>query len=269
MIKHAANPFLSWGWRLRTVLRGAAIAWVVVAATAAPSLAQAPTEGAHLYNVTMLRAAPGQYAEFMAALEETFELAERAGDDAPFWIRHSQGDQWDFMVIYPMGNFATYYAPGRVQQRAAVWDTAEGVALAQKLTTLTSYREEWFARSVDLAEMTRRFDGMGLFHVEMFTGIAGKREQLYEQRRMENRYYEHLERQQNLLFIGVGGSDWDAMTIGFYESLQAYAAAGVRYTEQQQNEAAIVAGFDGVNSISPYLRSLLSSHHDTLAVPAR
>ena len=86
---------------------------------------------------------------------------------------------------------------------------------------------------------------------------------------MENRYYEHLDRQLNVLFERDGGPNWDAMTIGFYESLQSYAAEGVRYSEEEQDEAARGAGFDGVGDISPYLRSLLSYHHDTLAVRVR
>jgi len=52
-----------------------------------------------------------------------------------------------------------------------------------------------------------------------------------------------------------------------HSPLQAYAAAGVRYTAAQQEEAARAAGFDGVGDISPYLRSLLSYHNDTLGVP--
>jgi len=66
-----------------------------------------------------------------------------------------------------------------------------------------------------------------------------------------------------------GGSNWDAMTIGFYEDLQSFAAAGARFSTQQQDEAARVAGFEGVSDISPYLRSLLAYHHDTLAVRVR
>ena len=39
--------------------------------------------------------------------------------------------------------------------------------------------------------------------------------------------------------------------------------------ELEQEEAAKVAGFKGINDISPYLRSLLSYHNDTLGVRAQ
>jgi len=107
-----------------------------------------------------------------------------------------------------------------------------------------------------------------MFHVEMFAGLPGKRDELLEQRRMENRYYEFLNRPQNVIFTRESGSNWDAMTIGFHESLEAFAAAGNRYTQEQQNAAAIHAGFESVDDIGPYLRSLLSYHNDTIGVPS-
>ena len=239
----------------------------LLATSATLSLAQ--TEGDFLYNVTLLRAAPGHFTDLMTALEENFELEEEAGDHAPFWIRHSQGDQWDFMLIYPMDDYYVYFDSSRIKQRASVWESARGQTFANRLSAFTSYKEEWFSRSINVDEMARRFDGMGLFHVEMFAGLPGKREELLEQRRMENRYYEHLDRQLNVLFVREAGSNWDSMTIGFHESLQAFAEAGGRYSAGEQDEAAKVAGFDGIDSISPYLRSLLSYHNDTLGVPAR
>ncbi len=229
--------------------------------------AEAQTEGEYLYNVTMLRAAPGHFTELIQALREAEAIHREAGDLVPFWVRHSQGDQWDFMLIRPMGSLREYADASRLERREAAWGSPAGAALSGRLEAFTAYEEEWFARSVPVEELGRRFESSGLFHIEMFAGLPGKRGELMEQRRMENRYYRHLNRQENVLFVREAGPNWDAMTIGFYPSLQEYAAAGVRYTDAQQNDAALAAGFEGVGDISPYLRSLLSYHHDTLAVP--
>ena len=234
-----------------------------------PSDAASQTEGDYLYNVTMVRAAPGQYAEFIEAVEQSTELHQEASDPLPFWIRHSQGDQWDFMLIVPMDDFDVYYGEDRIRRRTAVWNSPRGREARLRLAAVTAFREEWFARSIPLEAMAGRFEGMGLFHVEMFAGLPGKRAELLEQRRMENRYYEHLDRQLNVIFTRDSGPNWDAMTIGFYRDLQAYAAAGARYSAEEQGAAARAAGFEDVSRIGPYLRSLLSYHHDTLAVPAR
>ncbi len=247
--------------------------WPVLAVAAAclclPTGALGQTEGDYLYNVTMLRAAPGHFTELRSVLEESLAIHEQAGDQAPFWIRHSQGDQWDFMLIYPMGDFSSYYETDRIQTRAAAWRIEQGLRVSERLLSLVSYREEWFARSADVEEMARRFEGMGLLHVEMFAGLPGKRAELLEQRRMENRYYEHLDRQQNVLFVREAGSNWDAMTIGFFEDLTTFAEAGTLYSSAEQDEAARTAGFDGIDHVGPYLRSLIDYHHDTLAVPGR
>ena len=241
---------------------------LVAACLCLPGSALGQTEGDYLYNVTMLRAAPGHFTELRSALEESLVIYERAGDQAPFWIRHSQGDQWDFMLIHPMDDYASYYEADRIQDRASAWRTGPGLDVSERLSSLVSYREEWLAHSVAVDEMARRFEGMGLFHVEMFAGLPGKRTELLEQRRMENRYYEHLARQQNLLFVREGGSNWDAMTIGFFADLQEFAAAGTLYSSAEQDEAARAAGFAGIDQVGPYLRSLIDYHHDTLAVSA-
>ena len=249
----------------RTPLIGLVLAILLIAPT--PASSQAPTEGDYLYSVVLLRAAPGAFNDLIEALGEADDLREDAGDEASFRIRHSQGDHWDFMLILPMGSRAGYHAPARIDRRAEVWESPRGLEVRSRLEAATSYREEWIATSVDQSEMARRFSGMGLFHVEMFAGLPGLREELLEQRRMENRYYTALDRQLNVLFVREGGSNWDAMTIGFHESLSTFAAAGASIPAARQDQAARSAGFEGVDAISPYLRSLLSYHNDTLGVP--
>lgn len=253
----------------RTSVRTLVAAAVLVALAPVDGSAQAPTEGTYLYNVKTVRATPGEWLNLIDTMYESFEMDERAGDHAPFLIRHSQGDQWDFMLIYPMGDLESYFSPSRNEVRSAAWSSDAGSELLDRMESQIAYQEEWFANSVDVEEMTRRFEGMDFYHIEMFAGLPGQRDQLLEQRRMENRYYEHLNRQQNLIFTRQAGTNWDAMTIGFYENIQAFANAGAASSAEDQDEAARVAGFDGVDHISPLLRSLMSYHHDTLGVRAR
>jgi len=229
----------------------------------------AQTEGDYLYNVTLVRAAPGSFNALMDAMEESFEVTVMAGDPVPMWMRHSQGDHWDFMIMYPMDSKEDFYSSDRVARRNHAWDTDAGESIQSRLEAATSYSEEWFATSISVDEMRARFQGMGMYHIEMFAGLPGKRAELLEQRRMENRYYSHLERQQNVIFTRAGGSNWDFMTIGFHPSLLAFVEAGNRYSAAEQEEAAIVAGFSGTDDIGPYLRSLLSYHNDTIAVNPR
>ena len=118
-------------------MRALAVAAVFLCA---PASAHGQTEGDYLYNVTMLRAAPGHFTELESVLEESLAVHEMAGDRSPFWIRHSQGDQWDFMLIYPMGDFSSYYTPERVHRRASSWETGTGESVSRRLSSLVSYR---------------------------------------------------------------------------------------------------------------------------------
>ena len=127
-----------------------------LAAAAFPGRGEAQTEGNALYRVLLLRAAPGAFEAGMEALRESFTLIEEAGDTAPFWLRHSQGDQWDFMLIVPLGDFAEYYAAERVAARRAVWSSERGRDLARRLEAAFAYREEWLARSIPREAMAVR-----------------------------------------------------------------------------------------------------------------
>ena len=98
----------------------------------------------------------------------------------------------------------------------------------------------------------------------MFIAVPGKRAELLEQRRMENAFYSELGRPGNLIFTRVAGGAWDMYTVGFYKDIKDFAALS-DISDERQEAAAIAAGFEGSGSIGTYLRTLMASHHDTLA----
>ena len=85
---------------------------------------------------------------------------------------------------------------------------------------------------------------------------------------MENVYLKEIGRDDNLIFTKVFGGEADQFTIGFYRDIKHYAESA-DISEEVENKAAIKAGFEGVHTIGSYLRSLLLSHHDTLAGAVR
>ena len=99
----------------------------------------------------------------------------------------------------------------------------------------------------------------------MFEAAPGKAAELFGQRRMENAYLSSTGQTPNMIFRRAAGSDVDVFTIGFHKSLEAFAAPASA-TDEEKEAAATAAGFKGRADISFYLRSLLSGHHDTLAV---
>jgi hypothetical protein len=219
----------------------------------------------YLYKVTLIRAAPGHLLDVIEAYRDRIPVYDAAGDQRPVMIRHSQGDHWDLMVIEPAQSLSAYYASERVARRVSAGEAA-GVSPHEfdaRLQRIISWKEETFFRGVPVQEFRRRFDGANYFHVEMFVALPGRGQELYEQRVMENEFLHRIGRQQNLIFAKALGGSWDSFTLGFYRDIKHYAESADIPADLQQ-EAALAAGFEGVDKIGTYLRELILRHNDTL-----
>lgn len=220
-----------------------------------------------VYRTLTVQAAPGELLELIELYREERTLLEGIGAAPSMWMRHSQGDFWDLMLMYPIGSLGEYFADDAVRRRAEARsaDGRSGEELQRAIDALTAWREEVFVEGPPRDEIARRWADAGLFHVEMFQGLAGKRAELVHQRHIENDYIEAIGGSPNAIFTRVAGASTDVFTIGFYESLQAYAEPSPA-TQEERERAAIEAGFEGAAYIGTYLRELLLRHHDTLAV---
>jgi hypothetical protein len=221
-------------------------------------------EGDYLYKVTLLRAAPGKLPELLDwyAAMKVSGYYKAAGEREPILMRHSQGDQWDLLVLAPMEGWFSYYAPRRGELR----DQAEKKfrELLNRDGDLVAYAEDLFAWGPNIADLTREIDGKRLFHIEMFAALAGKRGELYRQRRMENEYLSATGQTPNMIFSVEAGGDVDVFTIGAHENLATFAAPAP-VNDEEKELAAKAAGFKDRADISFLLRRLINSHHDTLA----
>ena len=231
---------------------------------AAPAAAQ-EREGDYLYRVEAIRAAPGKLESLLdwAAQAKDDGYFEDAGGSYPLLMRHSQGDQWDLLVILPMESWADYHSKQRVKKRKDA--AAKHAALLASQDGLIAFEEDHFAYGPPLNVIAEAYNANAFYHIEMFHASPGKAGELAEQRRMENRYLELTGQTQNMIFTRAAGSDVDVFTIGFHESLQAFAEPSGASAEEAE-AAAKEAGFKDRADLSFYLRSLLSGHHDTLAV---
>lgn len=222
-------------------------------------------EGNYLYKVTTIRAATGALADLLEweAQLNASKYYEEAGQEHPLLMRHSQGDQWDLLVIVPMQSWTDYHSRAATQKRReASTRHAELIAVGQGLF---AFYEDHFAYGPPWSALKAAFAANGFFHIEMFKAAPGKAGDLLEQRRMENAYLESTGQTQNMIFRRAAGSDVDIFTIGFHRSLEAFAAPA-NVTDAEKERLAKAAGFKGLADISFYLRSLISGHHDTLAV---
>ena len=231
------------------------------------SVLSAPTKGAseptYLYKTKLVQAAPGKLLEVIDLLKASQDGYKNAGDEQPLLMRHSQGDHWDLLVLIPIKSYADYYSAERIAKRMQTLGATQAT-----LDELITWQEDVFVYGPPLADLRKALDSSAFFHVEMFDSLAGKQSDLFKEREMENAYLKALKRPENFIFVRDQGAAWDMFTIGAYRDLKHYAeSAGI--SEADQDAAAKAAGFEAANRIGPYLRTLIRSHHDTLAVSVR
>lgn len=230
-----------------------------------PAQAQSPQNSiilpGCLYKASFIQAAPGKLLELIE-LQKTRNANKNYGDEPARWMRHSQGDRWDLMLLLPMGSYSDYYTPVRVAKRR---DAAANDPDVAKFSEAIAWREDLFVYGACAEQLNKMWDDVGFFHVEIFQALPGKQNELVKERQMENAYLAKLNQPTNLIFTRDQGAAWDCFTIGFYRDLQHYAESA-KTTPEDADKAAKAAGFESAKHIGPYLRTLIALHHDTLAV---
>jgi hypothetical protein len=211
-----------------------------------------------LYRVTTLRAAPGLWVDLKTLIEGQGEAGSTSADGRliPFRVRHSQGAQWDFMLIQPVMSWDEYFG---AETQALESDFRSRVA------EFADFEEDWFVSGPPHDAIRRAYPDAGMFLIEMFRARAGMKEELFDSRVRENAVLAAIEIPANFVFTGQFGADWDVMTIGFYESFATYGAAGAGVSSERREAAARANGYDGMGDLAPQLRTFLTQHSDTLA----
>jgi hypothetical protein len=222
--------------------------------------------GGYLYRATLLQAAPGKLLEVVDLYKAGWPGLRDSGDEAPLAMRHSQGDRWDLLLLFPMGSFEQYYAHERVLRREKA--AAAARAELDRLRSDLARQEDVFVLGPALEQVRGRLSDAGFFHIEMFEALPGMRGGLYKEREMENAYAKALGEPENLIFVRDSGAAWDLFTVGAYRDLKHYAESA-NVPAAKQDEAAKAAGFEGARFVGPYLRTFIALHHDTLAVAIR
>ncbi len=212
-----------------------------------------------LYRASLVQAAPGKLVELI----DLYRAHAAREGAAPIWMRHSQGDRWDLLILTPMGNYADYYRPDTIkarQQQDPGWEA--------RRKPLVAWEEDVFVFGPPEATLRKTFADSGFFHVEMFRSLPEMRGELIKEREMENAYARAVKQPENFIFVRDQGASWDVFTIGCFRNLKHYAESA-DVPKETSDAAAKAAGFESAAAIGPYLRRFISDHHDTLAVTIR
>ena len=218
-----------------------------------------------LYRFSMLQAAPGRLSELVSLHRQRVPVIVAGGDEQPVLIRHSQGDRWDLLVIYPTGPLGDYYSRDRVARRdAAAGASGLGsAAFARQAVELAAWHEDVYVEGPSVAELRAYLKGAGLAHLEMMQALAGKRDELVNERRMENTYNTLRGRPAALIFTHEQGAAWDVITLDAWRDWRQYGELQM-IAADVSDAAAKKAGFPSADGVGAYMRSLISTHHDSL-----
>lgn len=242
---------------------------VLLVPSALPQSGQ-PAAANELYRFVLVQAAPGRLLELIDLYKNRLPVIAAGGDEAPYIVRHSQGDRWDLIIIYPSGSFTSYYSSERMRQRSAAADKSgvSNAEFARKFYELVAWHEDVYVDGPPLAFFRDYVKDLGLVHFEMFQSLAGKRDALIEERRRESAFNIARGRPGALLFTHEQGAAWDVITLDGFRNWRHYAESET-IPQEVTEAAAKKAGFENADAIAPYMRSLISLHHDTLGTPVR
>ncbi|MEP0005964.1 MAG: hypothetical protein ABJ387_00840 [Balneola sp.] len=198
----------------------------------------APLFAQNNYQVTLLRAAPGELGDLIEYVKK-----QKSDSDGNMMImRHSQGDHWDLMLMTPFS-------------KPEMHDYSEWV----------DFQHDFLVESeVSWKELLEKDSEASLYHIEMFNAARGLHDELLKQRAMENIYYNETNRDGNVIFVTKFGSDVDNFTLGFYKDMIDFAT-DPDLTDKEFEDAALKAGFESRATIGLYLRKFLVGHNDTIA----
>lgn len=218
-------------------------------------------EGSYLYRAEMVQAAPGKFIQLVDLYAQRANLAKVTGDTLPFVMRHSQGDRWDLLLIYPMGSYGEYYSTERTAKRK----NAEAESISRQIQQNIAWQEDLFLYGPPLEALKSAFTGASFYHIEMLHALAGKQADLVKEREMESAYNQALGRPELFIFTRDAGAHFDVFSIDFYRDIKHYSESADIPAEKQQ-AAARAAGYTAPEQIGPFLRTIIADHHDTLAV---
>jgi hypothetical protein len=250
---------------MRVGVAGLLAATVLAPAAGAQSAPAVRDTGEYLYRFVIVQAAPGKLLDLIDLYRSRMPVIAAGGDELPLVVRHSQGDHWDLCLIYPSGSFTEYYSRDRVAKRAAAGD-ASGVSnaeFARRFYSMVSWHEDLYAAGPPIEVFREHVRGMGLAHFEMLLALAGKRDELIKERQMENVFNRERGRGGTLIFVHDQGAAWDVVTLGVYRNWRHYAEQETIPAEASA-AAATKAGFASPEAVGPYMRTLISTHRDTL-----
>ena len=220
---------------------------LLMLASSAPAIAQSAQSQSQtseeLYHVRFVKAAPGQLAALWAA--ELKAPPDPDNPEPPLILRHAQGDDWQLLVISPIGKDETIRAD---QPSPALQE------YFTKIRGLSARHDDTIAQGPAWAEAKKSLLGEGgagaVYLIGTFEAVPGHRDQLLTA--LKSPGPAAGAGPAPIILTHREGASWTFLTIERYPS---WTALG----EMMQKQ---VSGGSGPSPVSEHI----AGHHDTIAV---
>jgi hypothetical protein len=198
-----------------------------------------------LYHVHTVKAAPGKLLQLIDAYKNGPAPEANEPQYSPIILRHSQGGEWDLIVITPLGKQATISA-GALPQPVQDFN--------QRIQPLTDWHADTFTVGpvwdvVQKALLPAK-DAQPVYQISDYRSLTGHRTQLREV--LDRNARETPGR--SVLFVHVEGAPWNFLSVTRYDSWAALGAPPSPQTTPgtQPQDAGLS------------IREHMAVHHDTI-----
>ncbi len=227
----------------------------VLLLVASTALAQAPPPR-ELYRVHFFKAAPGKLPDLLEAYRNP-PLPDSA-TPRPLVFRHLLGDDWDVMVIYPLG------AKASLDPNPPPLPEAQR-RFRERVMSAYAWHSDVYFSGPPLAEVQKALalpreaqGGGGVYVASYYTALAGHNQALAD---VLKRDLATARPGSTLLFEHVQGAPWEYLAIYRYASWLELAAAE---SDSSADDRARAQGFADAADMGLQLRMHLGSHHDNV-----
>ena len=219
---------------------------------------QAGMQAQELYHVHFVKAAPGKIAELVGAYRETPVAEGEPGP--PLIFRHLQGDDWDLLVLTPLGKEETVRTAATPEEQRSV-ERMRGLR-AQHGDTFTAGPAWPEVRAALLGEGSERPTGTAggsagpIYTVSTYRSLPGHRDQLGQTLQRIAALYPD----RRTILQHVEGAPWEFVVISRFDSWSALGEDQAAPAEKLRSQ-----GFASNEAIGTELRQHLAEHRDTIA----
>jgi len=222
--------------------------------------ASQPAPAHELYRIIFFKAAPGKLPDLIDAYKNAPVPDNMT--PKPMVFRHQSGDDWDLMVVYPLGAKASMdaNAPAPPEAMRKFKERVMGDYAWHADTYASGPPLDVVQRALAVPQSAAQAGNSGgLYLVEADVALAGHHEALGK---FLDRDMAATRARGSVKFEHVQGEAWDFLVIFRYASWQEYAAAE---SDPAADDDARKQGFADASAIGLEFRTHISAHHDTFA----